>query len=197
MNKNSKERTNKDLIRLVKNAGKEFDDKTKENINPADIKNDLYRIIARFFEVHIKLIPRGGFVFKKAGHLEKSFRTRKNICYPAILQIKEGAMGYNLCLNIYDNRTEVIDTIEKGLNIKLKQSKNNTRYYHQIYLISSDEYYGFRSFNKMTHCLKERINNSGYILKLGEILAGFKYGDSNDADILRDKILKLLLQTDS
>ena len=88
-----------------------------------------------------------------------------------LLQLEKNAKGYAFCINVVPaknntetQRKEIIDKIEKGLNISLKNSdKENVWCYYNVQLITEDEYYSFSTPEQIQEYLKAKIDETGFI----------------------------------
>ena len=88
-----------------------------------------------------------------------------------LLQLEKNAKGYAFCINVVPaknntetQRKEIIDKIEIGLNISLKNSdKENVWCYFNVQIITEDEYYSFSTPEQIQEYLKAKIDETGFI----------------------------------
>lgn len=88
-----------------------------------------------------------------------------------LLQLEKNSKGYAFCINVVPaknntetQRKEIIDKIEKELNISLKNSdKENVWCYYNVQLITEDEYYSFSTPEQIEEYLKAKIDETGFI----------------------------------
>ena len=162
--------TDKEIVELCRRIYRENKEAIDLITSYSNITGEIIEHIQEIYADELFSLNKDGmFVIKSLKNLQNG-----NSKYGedlVLLQLEKGAKYYSFCINIVPaknntetQRKEVINKIEKGLNISLKNNdKENVWCYYNVPLITEDEYYSFSTSEQIQEFLKAKIDETGFI----------------------------------